>query len=170
MVFIVNQINPLLCLLLECATLLRYFGVRAVVVDIHPEKISSTEAENSSTVELFDFLWRYFSNSRVFPLYLQHDGHSRTVVGIQKTLNEEKVDGVILFDPALDGSFIRSSLIQRNNTWKRQLVKGFKAMNHSRYQVVYILPGLMSLQERERSKVLVGENPAKSIDMTFNEL
>ncbi len=76
------------------------FFFRTELIDI---SIKGNQSKPSGVV-LFEFVKKYFenqinSNSRtIHPIYLQHDGHSRTIVGI-----EEGVDhglSLIIFDPS----------------------------------------------------------------------
>ncbi|XP_028782325.1 zinc finger-containing ubiquitin peptidase 1 isoform X1 [Neltuma alba] len=177
----------------ECASLLRYFGLRARLVDFGPKeseslylsvpgsslgamqmkicsgskrkafhaygpmdrylsrdasqaKSSENEKLNSSVIQLddtmdkacddnankckghhvvIDFVWNYFSNncsiqfghqrvvvSEKSPLYFQHDGHSRTIVGIQ--VKRERTGtlqhSLLIFDPSHKTAALEKSL------------------------------------------------------------
>jgi vacuolar-type H+-ATPase subunit F/Vma7 len=188
---------------LECATLFRYFGIRAIVVDfpsssaiqqhIFSKSTSSLLQQPSVTSRIKTFVSQYFqkyaggdtSNDSVsnssssssggsstsngnspfkFPLYFQHLGHSRTIVGIERnsSSNNEKdnssLTNLIIFDPAVDADSLLSSLRSDNNSWKKKVLKTFDSLNNKKsYQIIYVSPGIMSQEERERSKLIVGE-------------
>jgi hypothetical protein len=184
---------------LECATLLRYFGIRAVVVDfpsssaiqqhIFSKSTSSMLQQPSITSRIRTFISHYFQdvgddssngstdsrssstknleneiNSFKFPLYFQHLGHSRTIVGIERTdsaatvKNNNSLTNLIIFDPAVDADSLLSSLRSENCSWKKNLLKPLESLNNKKsYQIVYVSPGIMSPEERERSKLIVGE-------------
>ncbi|CAO3697998.1 unnamed protein product [Rhizopus stolonifer] len=87
----------------EVYTLLAYLGIRSTIIDFHqpgPERLHK---------EMFDWIQSYFTNDiqtkkskKVYathrpPLYLQHQGHSRTVVGIELLKSGKR--NLIIFDP-----------------------------------------------------------------------
>ena len=94
------------------------------------------------------------------PLYFQHDGHSRTVVGFEDG-NEKK--SLILFDPASSGSIISARLSEyidgtshNYGTWQRLVKRKVQTLKQKAYQIVYVAPGIMSAEERKQSKLIIG--------------
>ncbi|EFJ32589.1 hypothetical protein SELMODRAFT_5884, partial [Selaginella moellendorffii] len=99
----------------ECAALLRLFGVRARIVDFKA-LTRTTGGKDYNHQRLVDWVWNYYTEedrdhvenrqplviiSRRPPLYFQHQGHSRTIVGIQR---RRKLGGpeeafLLVFDP-----------------------------------------------------------------------
>ncbi|RUP45452.1 peptidase family C78-domain-containing protein [Jimgerdemannia flammicorona] len=96
----------------EVYAILTYLGVRCTVIDFH-KPTGPTKFHNL----LFDWITAYFTpftstptsalaaltvahirTTRRAPLYLQHQGHSRTCVGIERTVSDER--NLILFDPS----------------------------------------------------------------------
>ncbi|CAO3621145.1 unnamed protein product [Mucor fragilis] len=88
----------------EVYTLLAYLGIRSTIIDFHqpgPQHLHH---------ELMDWIQSYFTDSTTQkkstktvcitnrpPLYLQHQGHSRTVVGIELLKSGKR--NLIMFDP-----------------------------------------------------------------------
>ncbi|KAG0749565.1 hypothetical protein G6F57_004178 [Rhizopus arrhizus] len=87
----------------EVYTLLAYLGIRSTIIDFHqpgPQKLHK---------DMFDWIQSYFTSNittkkgkKVYtthrpPLYLQHQGHSRTVVGIEILKSGKR--NLIIFDP-----------------------------------------------------------------------
>ncbi|GAA5812056.1 hypothetical protein MFLAVUS_005505 [Mucor flavus] len=92
----------------EVYTLFTYLGIRSTIIDFHqpgPEKLHK---------DMFDWIQYYFTtnttatttttttSSSVYitnkpPLYLQHQGHSRTVIGIELLKSGKR--NLIMFDP-----------------------------------------------------------------------
>lgn len=86
----------------EVYTLLTYLGIRSTIIDFHqpgPKRLHQ---------ELMDWIQSYFMESTTKhkttvhitsrpPLYLQHQGHSRTVVGIEILKTGKR--NLIMFDP-----------------------------------------------------------------------
>ncbi|KAI8639815.1 peptidase family C78-domain-containing protein [Parasitella parasitica] len=88
----------------EVYTLLAYLGIRSTIIDFHqpgPQQLHH---------ELMDWIQSYFMDSAAHrkstktvcitnrpPLYLQHQGHSRTVVGIELLKSGKR--NLIMFDP-----------------------------------------------------------------------
>jgi hypothetical protein len=110
----------------ECACFFRQFGVRLEIATfawapgtkaVHmPKKMKQTNRDvkitSSSTAkhdnayppnqDLVGWVWNYFKTAKtsgtnyIAPLYLQHAGHSRTIVGVEK--NKDVVT-LLIFDP-----------------------------------------------------------------------
>jgi len=94
----------------EVATLLHSHRIRYVfkgniptffhstqLVDFH----TSTGPANSHPA-MFDWIWSYFEHSShqfTAPLYIQHDGHSRTVIGIERTITNAL--RLLILDPSV---------------------------------------------------------------------
>ena len=109
-------------------------------------------------------------SSRIHPLYLQHDGHSRSVIGYMQDSNATHASEVhnesmslLLFDPAAIGSKMKTSLelAFASGTacnWGRTLKRGLHTFKHGAYQIVYC-DGVMTSEEREVSKLLVARKP-----------
>jgi hypothetical protein len=174
--------------LIECAALLRFFGVRAVVVDITElkcGKLAATDSLQSSSSKInvaasihmqiprrnnvqeniCIFLQKYFlqrSGSLLpFPLFFQHMGHSRTIIGVQTDEKNTKdlIKNVLMLDPGCDGELMKRNLIQKNNYWRKQLFRSISSLKESSYQIVYIISGIMTPAEKEKSKLLIGVSP-----------
>lgn len=103
--------------------LFRSFGIRTYLVDfLASKKQSQRDGFYHRGIE--EFVWRYFKVSPLaamnmpskvrslrndreplkMPLYLQYQGHSKTIVGVEKT--EEGACNLILFDPTQGGDDI----------------------------------------------------------------
>ena len=138
----------------------------------------------------------------VHPIYLQHHGHSRMVVGYEKVnkngsssnstssdngsaetsgrkaqakSNNITTTSLLMYDPACDGAKLKKNLenslnftmYSTNNTqiatenkigaWQRSIKRGLHTFQHGAYQIVYV-SGIMNAEERERSKLIIGES------------
>mmetsp|Transcript_15366 Transcript_15366/g.27431 ORF Transcript_15366/g.27431 Transcript_15366/m.27431 type:complete len:508 (-) Transcript_15366:83-1606(-) len=205
---------------MECAALLRSFGVRAHTVTFNSPAVPPRELEerrrqarldadrdNAShparkkpkqprfvpshdpCIELADFCWHYFvvrqphfTNSgqqrplavehseevmvghsgevmvdslvEPFcpPLYLQHDGHSRTIVGAERDSQNGRITSLLIFDPSTDSSELLADVRDRRRLQKvRRSVETF---TQPRYQLCIISPGIADAQERELMKTI----------------
>jgi hypothetical protein len=171
--------------LLECAALLRFFGVRAVVVDITSEELkygkldshhsSSSKFDTAASVHvevsrrnyvqenICIFLQKYFlqRSASLLPLFFQHMGHSRTIIGVQTDAKNTKefIKNVLMLDPGCDGELMKRNLIQKNNYWRKQLFRSVSSLKESSFQIVYIISGIMTPVEKEKSKLLIGVSP-----------
>ncbi|KAH9505628.1 Zinc finger-containing ubiquitin peptidase 1 [Bulinus truncatus] len=88
------------------------------------------------------------------PLYLQHQGHSRTIIGVE---NDKGVTKLLLFDPGTPKDQLMD-LAGGRLCWKdlrafRRTQAGFRA---KQYQIVAVV-GLLSKHEFEESKILKSE-------------
>jgi hypothetical protein len=136
--------------------------------------ITSSDGAPELTVKERIAIWlrRYFlengQTTQRFPLFFQHMGHSRSIVGInvkdplEDCPTMDRITDAIVFDPMVDGSdimeaFTNEKLLSQER-WRPLLQHDISAsFNHSCYQIVYIAPGLMTEEERKRSKIIKGE-------------
>ncbi|CAI0540904.1 unnamed protein product [Linum tenue] len=137
-----------------------------------------TSPNNPSDAQvLVDWVWNYFSHQgtkvsaqqqRVVmtgkaPLYFQHDGHSRTIVGIQ--CKQQHSYGspeytLLILDPAHRTEALERS-IKTNGQWEKSIKRGVHTLKKSQYQICYIDPGIASIEEMEL---------LKNLDSTYFEL
>ncbi|XP_055600752.1 zinc finger-containing ubiquitin peptidase 1-like [Uranotaenia lowii] len=130
----------------EIVTVLSWLRIRCELVDFH--RPTSPDGRHP---ELFNWVLRYFEEPRIHtpPLYLQHQGHSRTIIGI-----EQRTSGLslLVLDPshgprqvaALGSSQDSLRLIRKNSA----------AMRAPQYQVVAV-KGLIDTEEQYQAcKVL----------------
>eukprot|EP00727_Mastigamoeba_balamuthi_P014279 m51a1_g9474 hypothetical protein (252) ;mRNA; f:584249-585599 len=93
----------------ECAALLRSLGVGV-------RAASFALSGEAGHAELVQWAWRHFvqggsssiSSSRA-PLYLQHQGHSRSVVGVERRASGETV--LLIADPSMSKSEAQRALV-----------------------------------------------------------
>eukprot|EP01038_Epipyxis_sp_PR26KG_P008653 gene8653-11696_t len=104
---------------------------------------------------------KYFNNQQLSkpPLYFQHQGHSRTIIGFQKsTKKNNNIDSLLLFDPSSNGDITKRSLLDGNAKWHRSIRKELHTFQKNNYQIVYISSlNIMSDTDRERSKMMIGK-------------
>jgi len=114
-----------------------------------------------------DWIWNYFSAdvghsegpsnfSNRSPLYFQHRGHSRTIVGIERCRKEgsnKEEDYLIVLDPSQRTCDIITAL-QRKQGWEELVKRGMHTLNQSEYQLCYIDPGIAKEDELESLKTL----------------
>ncbi|KAF8379859.1 hypothetical protein HHK36_029308 [Tetracentron sinense] len=119
---------------------------------------------------LVDWVWNYFSEnkfnkssdlqrvvvSKKMPLYFQHDGHSRTIVGIQvqQRRNELlKQYTLLVLDPAHRTAALEKSL-KENVGWQKFIKRGVHTLKKPQYQLCYIDPGIAHGEKMEQLKTL----------------
>lgn len=118
-------------------------------------------------------------NVFISPLYFQHMGHSMTIVGIEYTktsenLSDIEIESLIIFDPddcqakkkqiqmekvsdmILKNDKSIAQLTLAHHQWKKIYINNITKFNKSNYQIVYIASGLMTDNEREKSKIIRG--------------
>uniref|UniRef100_A0A3B3R296 Zinc finger-containing ubiquitin peptidase 1 n=1 Tax=Paramormyrops kingsleyae TaxID=1676925 RepID=A0A3B3R296_9TELE len=152
----------------EIFSLLTSLGIRAHIVDFpQPSGAKNTHPH------LFEWVKKYFSYSasrgaklppRVVkttqpPLYLQHQGHSRSIVGIEQRRNGSLC--LLLFDPGCPPEDMRR--ITCSNipaTSLRSLRKVPSLLAHKQYQIVAV-EGVLSPEEKRVSTSLLvkGQHP-----------
>ncbi|XP_066289693.1 zinc finger-containing ubiquitin peptidase 1-like isoform X2 [Branchiostoma lanceolatum] len=134
----------------EVAALFSSLGVRAQVVDFH-----HPTAADGSHPQLFDWTKNHFRQEGAggkHPLYLQHQGHSRTIIGY-----EEHADGsgrLLIFDPGHNPKQIEPLAHGKiTGTQLRVLRRTVSGLKHRQYQIVAIR-GILSNREVEGAKVI----------------
>ena len=126
-----------------------------------------------------NWIWNYFLSetktdprtksscialSNFSPLYFQHRGHSRTIVGIERCIKrsssrgsnlspEVAEDQLIMLDPSLKTSDIITSL-RRKQGWQELVKRGLHTLKEAEYQLCFIEPGIATGDELESLKVL----------------
>ena len=97
------------------------------------------------------------------PLYLQHEGHSRTIIGIEK---KEWRHGapeltLLMFDPGCPPPALRDA-VQKGVNWQRLVKRSAHTLKQTQFQIVYcpegavpVLPGSV---EYEQLKVLAAQD------------
>lgn len=150
----------------EIAAVFRSLQIRAKIIDFH----QATGCDGTHP-EMFSWIKRYFSysvNSTVLPvgssvlrqtsvppLYLQHQGHSRLVIGVEEHSGKDGGLYLLLFDPSHSAKQMQSLLedIQSSSSGLRHLRRSLKQMRCKQYQIVYV-DGIMEPPEMEQSKTL----------------
>ncbi|KAL6955483.1 hypothetical protein U1Q18_031918 [Sarracenia purpurea var. burkii] len=89
------------------------------------------------------------------PLYFQHDGHSRTIVGIQvkHQLKGEIQYNLLVLDPAHKTAALERYL-KENVGWQKLIKRGVHTLKKPQYQLCYIDPGIAGADEVEQLKTL----------------
>ncbi|XP_078035022.1 zinc finger-containing ubiquitin peptidase 1 isoform X4 [Augochlora pura] len=132
----------------------KWIGPTEVVILLSSLRIKPTNADGGHP-EMFHWVLQYFQRCDDFkpPLYLQHSGHSRTIIGV-----EQLRDGSITM-LVLDPSHSPAQMAQFNSTSSalgamRLVRKSIAAMKARQYQVVAVT-GIMETElEYQQSKVL----------------
>ncbi|KAG8390486.1 hypothetical protein BUALT_Bualt01G0088400 [Buddleja alternifolia] len=117
---------------------------------------------------LTEWVWNYFSGNNVSksgdrrvtlsgkaPLYFQHDGHSRTIVGIQakRQKNGMQQYNLLVFDPSGQTTALEKSL-RANAGWQKLIKRGAHTLKKPQYQLCFIEPGIACGEELEELKTI----------------
>ncbi|KAJ8923356.1 hypothetical protein NQ315_001914 [Exocentrus adspersus] len=138
----------------EVVTLLSFLRIKCQLVDFH-----RPTGPGGAHPELFNWVLRYFESSSggefTAPLYLQHQGHSRTIMGI-----EVHRDGSLVL-LVLDPSHSPQQMAQFGDTNSltaalRLLRKSEAAMKARQYQIVAVVGTIDSEQQYQQSRILRG--------------
>ncbi|CAO1388036.1 unnamed protein product [Diamesa serratosioi] len=130
----------------EVVTVFSWMRVQCQLVDFH--RPSSPDGRHP---ELFNYVMRYFEQPRSHtpPLYLQHQGHSRTIIGI-----EHKSSGLtlLILDPSHSPRQVASLGSSQDSL--RLIRRGPSAMKAPQYQIVAIRGAIETEEEYQASKVM----------------
>jgi len=108
--------------------------------------------------EMVEWVWNYFASRQaktpfkqyetfIPPLYLQHEGHSRTIIGVEKRANQINL---LIFDPSHFGPALLNDL---RNKKLRKVKKGLDTFVREKYQIVCIEKNLMTHEELQDAKI-----------------
>ncbi|GFT01299.1 zinc finger-containing ubiquitin peptidase 1 [Nephila pilipes] len=126
----------------EVVTFLASFRIKARLIDCH-----QPTGPNGTHPEMFAWVKEYFTKDEEFkpPVYLQHHGHSRTIIGL-----EELQDGnlqLLVFDPSHSKSQMEQfSSTALNSNAMRLIRRPLSALKARQYQLVYI-DGLLETED-----------------------
>lgn len=134
-------------------------------------ELSQEDAENMRGQQvLVDWVWNYFNSkcsgtlnnsknvmiSDKTPLYFQHQGHSRTIIGIQKQKgNRGSQDryNLLVLDPGHRTADLERSLTIKKG-WQRLVKRGVHTLRKPQYQLCYVDPGIASSEEMSQLKTI----------------
>lgn len=133
----------------EVVTFLSSFRIRGRLIDCH-----QPTGPNGTHPEMFAWVKDYFTTEDEFkpPVYLQHHGHSRTIIGLEEV--EEGHSQLLVFDP----SHSKSQMEQFSSTAMnamRLVRRPLSALKARQYQLVYLDGFLDSDEEYQDAKVLL---------------
>jgi len=132
----------------------------------------SAEAAAKMSWKLVEWVWRYFDDTPSDqrgslqlqpdqpvkitgkpPLYFQHDGHSRTIVGIERKVKKQQGGGfeytLLVLDPATPSRALYSAL-QSNQKWQVLVRRGMHTLKKEEYQLLYIEKLPQTVEEYQR--------------------
>ncbi|KAK7385463.1 hypothetical protein VNO78_31184 [Psophocarpus tetragonolobus] len=130
--------------------------------------VNSTTQQNEGHQVLMDFVWNYFSCkdtvqfgyrrvliSEKTPLYFQHDGHSRTIVGIQVKYQQSGIPqySLLVLDPGHRTAALERSLREKVG-WQKYIKRGVHTLKKQQYQLCYVDPGIAREEEMEKLKTI----------------
>uniref|UniRef100_A0A0C9RFI8 Znf1 protein n=1 Tax=Biomphalaria glabrata TaxID=6526 RepID=A0A0C9RFI8_BIOGL len=138
----------------EIVATLSYLGIKCQLIDFH-----APSSDDGTHPRLLEWVSDYFRTTQINglgrpPLYLQHQGHSRTIIGVEFDTRATKL---LLFDPGTPrdelARLARGSLGWKDLRTFRRTQAGFRA---KQYQIVAVI-GLLSQAEYNSSKILKSE-------------
>ncbi|KAM9352863.1 LOW QUALITY PROTEIN: zinc finger-containing ubiquitin peptidase 1 [Symphorus nematophorus] len=141
----------------EIYTLLTCLGISARIIDFH-----QPTGPGDTHPQLFDWVKQYFcqanrsgrlaprlTQTSLPPLYLQHQGHSRSIVGMEQKKNGSLC--LLLLDPGSSASDTRKLLSRDTVSAAIRHIRKFpSSLKHKQYQVVAV-QGVLSTEERQMS-------------------
>ncbi|XP_073961689.1 zinc finger-containing ubiquitin peptidase 1-like [Choristoneura fumiferana] len=137
----------------EVVTVLSSLRIRCQLIDFH----KPTSADGGHPA-LFDWVLRYFTEDPggfKAPLYLQHQGHSRTIIGYEK--HKDGKATLLVLDPSHSPAQVRQVVMGAACACAaalRLLRRGAPALRARQYQLLAVTGVMASQQEYEASKVL----------------
>ncbi|XP_076467361.1 uncharacterized protein LOC143298355 isoform X2 [Babylonia areolata] len=131
----------------EIVAMLSSLRIKCELLDfVHPS------GPNNTHPVLLQWVRGYFTSPTspfTPPLYLQHQGHSRTIVGVEELTNGNT--NLLLFDPGVPPSRMEQFQGSINSKLLQTVRKTTNAFRARQYQIVAVV-GVLSEGEFERSK------------------
>ncbi|CAG4951342.1 unnamed protein product [Colias eurytheme] len=135
----------------EVVTVLSSLRIKCSLIDFH----KPTSADGSHPA-LFDWVHKYFHDEPTAfkpPLYLQHQGHSRTIIGYEK--HKDGKATLLVLDPSHSPAQVRAVTCDRSGGGALRLLRrGAPALRARQYQLLCVTGLIQSDREYEASKVL----------------
>ncbi|XP_048387041.1 zinc finger-containing ubiquitin peptidase 1 isoform X1 [Stegostoma tigrinum] len=141
----------------EIYSLLTFLRIKCQIVDFH-----SPTGPSDTHPRLFEWIWQFYSSGRDAglwlqskvmwtskpPIYLQHQGHSRTIIGIEERKNGTLC--LLIFDP---GNQEMQKLLHHDVTAVnlRMFRRFLGSMKHKQYQIVAV-NGRLTVEEKNARK------------------
>ncbi|CAG9865121.1 unnamed protein product [Phyllotreta striolata] len=137
----------------EVVTLLSSLWIKCQLVDFHkPTGAAGTHPE------LFNWVRRYFESSVdgefTPPLYLQHQGHSRTIMGIE--IPKDGNCSLLVLDPSHSPQQMAKLGDSNSYSSMRLLRKNEASMKARQYQIVAVIGMIENEQQYQQNKILRG--------------
>ena len=131
----------------EIFTFLSYCGIDCEIVDFH--RPSSGDGSHPA---MFQWLLNYFrgGGGAACPVYLQHQGHSRTVLGVETA---GAAINLLVLDPSHSPTSVRSDQLMR------LVRKPLGSMKSNQYQLVAVRGVITSPELRETKKIVKSTSP-----------
>ncbi|KMT16419.1 hypothetical protein BVRB_3g050470 [Beta vulgaris subsp. vulgaris] len=152
-----------------CGPMDKFVVRREIDIKEDLAKFGEGSAQNRKGYQaLIDWVWDYFSKyepkesrqrrvlvTNKMPLYFQHQGHSRTIIGIQvkHEKNGRKQYNLLVLDPGHMTEALERSL-KENFGWQKFLKRGLHTLRKPQYQLCYVDPGIANVEEIEQLKNL----------------
>ncbi|CAG2222342.1 ZUFSP [Mytilus edulis] len=135
----------------EIAATLFSLKVKCRLLDFH-----SPSGPQGTHPRLFQWVKDYFQQPTMFkpPLYLQHQGHSRTIVGVEELT--DKSLRLLIFDPSTSKKQMQQFLTVINSTIMRTIRRTEHGLRAKQYQIVAV-EGFVEDKEYDEQKVLKSE-------------
>jgi hypothetical protein len=100
---------------------------------------SSASSSSSSTTAKSSAQQRVRMSSK-FPIYMQHSGHSRVIVGVSIRGTAKRPETqLLIFDPATYGPDLKNSMLQGKN-WHSKLKRGLHTLKKPEYEFLVVQP------------------------------
>ncbi|MCO5572892.1 hypothetical protein L7F22_026653 [Adiantum nelumboides] len=115
--------------------------------------------KDAASKKYMDLSQGHVSTSCHSPLYFQHQGHSRTIVGVQrrkKNVSSKEEVFLLVLDPSNKTGELLQALRCRKN-WQRMIKRSVHTLKKRSYQVCYVEPGVVEGEELEQLKILRSE-------------
>ncbi|XP_023931543.1 zinc finger with UFM1-specific peptidase domain protein [Lingula anatina] len=135
----------------EIVATLSSLKVKCQLLDFH-----APTGPDGTHPKLFEWVRDYFKKTADFkpPLYLQHQGHSRTIVGVEETKDSSL--RLLLFDPSLTKKQMHQFHGEINANLMRSLRRTPLSMKAKQYQIVAVV-GILNEKEYQENKIMKSE-------------
>lgn len=125
------------------------------------DRIASQTPHQQSSVAAGSSAQQQAPSSSVFrssnsPLYFQHAGHSRTIIGIERFRPQgspKHTYNLLVLDPSIRSKSIEAKL-KGGIGWQKLLKQGTHTLSKAQYQLLYVQSGLIQSGDRDKWSVM----------------
>lgn len=123
-------------------------------IEVHIDYFVHQHANYGPHPKLFEYAQKHFlpaATAPVLPLYLQHSGHSQTIVGYEQR-QESKDSNLLVFDPGVRSERMRFTSGSETRWLDQTVRRPSSKLSKPSYEVLVVTGRVLSPEDQTRAK------------------